>query len=268
MYENTAHTHTQHFVSFVVHLSVNLAGSSWTCGCSVWLLQLLLILLHACLCAVLNSNTVYRIIFLIRIQKIHSNNFRVNLAMTAFTFCVSVCICVCVCRCRDCWHWFTVATVNSKLYTETSRNKIKAEWFFIRFHHTLKSLNSRLCWTIYMNRSSTCLGWIQNALIDTICFTFFNCAGCRCRSFYNVSVWYGWPTSVQMTGLSKQDCIQGNAASFITDPHTSHARAAYIFEFIVDICLMNRTPWRAALAFRQWRGGFNAGGPHKCIGKI
>lgn len=29
-----------------------------------------------------------------------------------------------------------------------------------------------------------------------------------------------------------------------------------------------RTPWRAALAFRQWRAGFNAGGPHKCIGKI
>lgn len=29
--------------------------------------------------------------------------------------------------------------------------------------------------------------------------------------------------------------------------------------------LHTRTPWRAALAVRQWRAGFNAGGPHKFI---
>lgn len=38
-------------------------------------------------------------------------------------------------------------------------------------------------------------------------------------------------------------------------------------DWSLETGLHSRTPWRAALAFRQWRAGFNAGGPHKCIGK-
>lgn len=38
-------------------------------------------------------------------------------------------------------------------------------------------------------------------------------------------------------------------------------------DWALETGLHSRTPWRAALAFRQWRAGFNAGGPHKCIGK-
>lgn len=38
-------------------------------------------------------------------------------------------------------------------------------------------------------------------------------------------------------------------------------------DWAIEAALHSRSPWRAALAFRQWRAGFNAGGPHKCIGK-
>lgn len=37
-------------------------------------------------------------------------------------------------------------------------------------------------------------------------------------------------------------------------------------DWALEPALHSRSPWRAALAFRQWRAGFNAGGPHKCIG--
>lgn len=38
-------------------------------------------------------------------------------------------------------------------------------------------------------------------------------------------------------------------------------------DWALEPALHSRSPWRAALAFRQWRAGFNAGGPHKCLGK-
>lgn len=38
-------------------------------------------------------------------------------------------------------------------------------------------------------------------------------------------------------------------------------------DWAMESYLHSRAPWRAALAFRQWRAGFNAGGPHKCIGR-
>lgn len=37
-------------------------------------------------------------------------------------------------------------------------------------------------------------------------------------------------------------------------------------DWALEPALHSRSPWRAALAFRQWRAGFNAGGPHKFIG--
>lgn len=39
-------------------------------------------------------------------------------------------------------------------------------------------------------------------------------------------------------------------------------------DWALEPALHTRSPWRAALAFRQWRAGFNAGGPHKSIGKF
>jgi Calpain large subunit, domain III len=36
-------------------------------------------------------------------------------------------------------------------------------------------------------------------------------------------------------------------------------------DWALEPALHTRVPWRAALAVRQWREGFNAGGPHKCI---
>lgn len=39
-------------------------------------------------------------------------------------------------------------------------------------------------------------------------------------------------------------------------------------DWALEPALHSRSPWRAALAFRQWRAGFNAGGPHKSIGNI
>lgn len=38
-------------------------------------------------------------------------------------------------------------------------------------------------------------------------------------------------------------------------------------DWALEPALHTRSPWRAALAFRQWRAGFNAGGTHKSIGK-
>lgn len=37
-------------------------------------------------------------------------------------------------------------------------------------------------------------------------------------------------------------------------------------DWAIETALHSRSPWRAALAFRQWRAGFNAGGPHKFVG--
>lgn len=37
-------------------------------------------------------------------------------------------------------------------------------------------------------------------------------------------------------------------------------------DWALETGLHSRTPWRAALAFRSWRAGFNAGGPYKCVG--
>lgn len=36
-------------------------------------------------------------------------------------------------------------------------------------------------------------------------------------------------------------------------------------DWALEPALHSRSPWRAALAIRQWRPGFNAGGPHKYI---
>ncbi|CRL06199.1 CLUMA_CG019039, isoform A [Clunio marinus] len=36
-------------------------------------------------------------------------------------------------------------------------------------------------------------------------------------------------------------------------------------DWAFEPALHTRAPWRAAQAIRQWRAGFNAGGPHKCI---
>lgn len=36
-------------------------------------------------------------------------------------------------------------------------------------------------------------------------------------------------------------------------------------DWALEPALHSRSPWRAALAFRQWRAGFNAGGQHKCV---
>lgn len=35
-------------------------------------------------------------------------------------------------------------------------------------------------------------------------------------------------------------------------------------DWAIEPALHTRFPWRAALAFRHWRLGFNAGGPHRC----
>lgn len=37
-------------------------------------------------------------------------------------------------------------------------------------------------------------------------------------------------------------------------------------DWALEPALHSRSPWRAALAIRQWRAGFNAGGPHKYVG--
>lgn len=62
-----------------------------------------------------------------------------------------------------------------------------------------------------------------------------------------------------MIGLSKQDFIPG------TFP--PHNQKLPFFKLDPLYSILFRTPWRAALAFRQWRAGFNAGGPHKSIGE-
>lgn len=36
-------------------------------------------------------------------------------------------------------------------------------------------------------------------------------------------------------------------------------------DWAFEPALHTRAPWRAATAIRQWRAGFNAGGPHKCV---
>lgn len=36
-------------------------------------------------------------------------------------------------------------------------------------------------------------------------------------------------------------------------------------DWALEPALHTRAPWRAAMAIRQWRTGFNAGGPHKCV---
>lgn len=36
-------------------------------------------------------------------------------------------------------------------------------------------------------------------------------------------------------------------------------------DWALEPALHSRSPWRAALALRQWRAGFNAGGPHKFV---
>ena len=38
-------------------------------------------------------------------------------------------------------------------------------------------------------------------------------------------------------------------------------------DWALEPALHSRAPWRAALAVRHWRAGFNAGGPHKYVGK-
>lgn len=36
-------------------------------------------------------------------------------------------------------------------------------------------------------------------------------------------------------------------------------------DWALEPALHSRSPWRAALALRQWRPGFNAGGPHRHV---